>query len=332
MDGANILRCQTANQEKKMDQSRRCRGGRRLHRVVLVALPLLIALFITGAVSATENGGSVYPIGVETVLPGLCPPPHGTMFYEFTAYVSANQLDNQYGNVIPMEFKLRVFANAVKVNRNWGWRFLGGTVESMVAIPFVDQSLHVPPGKFSKFAVGNMDVSPLGVVYAKGNWYFYYEADLWFPGTGRSSNDVLNIGQNNYAAGPVGAFTYLHKKEELSSKFQYIINRQDTAAHYQSGNEFTWEFDGMHAVTRKIAVGVNGYLYKQTTDDLQNNLVFNDGNRGRALAIGPEVRFNLIHHGGFAVKYLRDTLTQNRPPVNAFWFQMAVPITIGHKE
>ena len=63
-----------------------------------------------------------------------------------------------------------------------------------------------------------------------------------------------------------------------------------------------------------------------------NDLLYNSGNRGRDLALGPEIRFNLITHGGFAFKYLRDTMVENRAPTNTFWFQLAVPITVGHHE
>jgi len=287
---------------------------------------------LTSVVNATENGGSVYPIGVETVLPGMTPPPGGTMFYEFTVYLTANQVNGQNGNAVPTEFKLRFLANAVEIKHTWGVKFLGGNLESLVAIPFEAEGLHVAPGKFSKFAVGNIGVSPLGVAYARGHWNFYYEGDVWFPGTGRGASDVLNVGQNNYAVVPVGAITYLAGKEELSSKFQYIVNLQDTATQYHSGQEFIWEFDGMHAVTRKVAIGLNGYFYKQATDDLLNNVIYNDGNRGRSLAIGPEIRFNVIREGAVAVKYLHDTLVQNRAPTNAVWFQLGIPIHFGHKE
>lgn len=64
---------------------------------------------------ATENGASVYPVGVETVMPGMMPPPHATMFYEYTATVYANQTDGTNGSKLPIpDFKLRVFAVAVK--------------------------------------------------------------------------------------------------------------------------------------------------------------------------------------------------------------------------
>ncbi len=312
-----------------MRQSVECKRARSACRGALL---LLIAIIMAAVANATENGATVYPLGVDTVMPGMTPPPSGTMFYEFTAFLSANETDNSNGKALPANFKLRIFANAIKLNHNWGFHFLGGTVESIVVIPFFDQELHVAPGKFTKFAVGNIGVSPLGVAYVKGRWHFFYEADLYFPGTGRGATDVLNIGQNNYAVSPVGGFTYLRKREEISSKLQYLINLKDAATNYQTGNEFIWEFDGMHGITRKVALGVNGFFYKQTTDDQLNNAAYNNGNRGRDFAIGPEVRFNLISRGGLAFKYLRDTMVQNRAPTNAFWFQMAVPISFGHRE
>jgi hypothetical protein len=130
---------------------------------------------------------------------------------------------------------------------------------------------------------------------------------------------VLNIGQNNYGAGPAGGFTYLKGRNEIRSRLQYLVNLEDSANHYQSGNEFTWEFDGMHAVARKVALGVNGFLFKQTTDDKQDNvIVAGGGNRGRDFAIGPEIRLNVISHGGLAFKYFRDTAVQNPAPTSAF--------------
>jgi hypothetical protein len=298
----------------------------------VVCVTIMILTMAGPVAQATENGACVYPVGVDTVMPGMTPAPHGTMFYEFTAFVYANQTDTQNGSAVPVEFRLRFFANAIKLNHNWGVHLLGGTLESGIIVPFIDQQLHVTPGLFSKFATGNIDITPLGLAYVRGRLHFYYEADLYFPGTGRGAADVLNIGQNNYATGPASGITYLVGKEEISSKLQYLINLKDAPNNYRSGQEFIWEFDGMREIHRKTAVGVNGFFYKQTTDDLSNGAVYNDGNRGRDLALGPEVRFNLIPHGGFAVKYFRDTLVENRPPTNAFWFQMAVPITVGHRE
>jgi hypothetical protein len=288
-----------------------------------------IIMVLASVALATENGGSVYPVGAETVLPGLTPGPGGTMLYEFSMFYTANQVDNTRGKSAAPEFKLRVQADAFKVVHNWNVHVLGGMLSSVVGIPLVFQELHIPPGKYEKFSIGNVDVGVFQVGYHRKALHWFYEGDVWLPGTAYSKNDILNIGQHNFAVGPVGGFTYLTRHWELSSRLQYIINFNDVTTRYRSGNEFTWEYDGMHQVTRTIALGANGYWYKQTTNDLQNGLIAGDGNRGRALAIGPEVRVHVGDRGGFALKFLHDTLVQNKPRGDAYWFQMGIPISLG---
>ena len=65
----------------------------------------LATLLLAAAANATENGGSVYPVGVETVKPGLTPPPNGSVIFEFTAFYSANQTNNSAGLSAAPEFK-----------------------------------------------------------------------------------------------------------------------------------------------------------------------------------------------------------------------------------
>jgi len=293
---------------------------------------IVVIAALAGAAYATENGATVFPVGVETVLTGMQPPPGHTEFYEFSCFYGANEFDNSRGKSSIPEFKLRVLATAVKATHNWGFRFLGGTVDSQIAIPLIYQQLHVPPGKFSKYSIGNVDLIPVSVTNNRGAFHWYYEADLFTPGSGYSAGDVLNVGQHNTAIAPVAGFTFLPQqgKVEISSRYTYILNGYDKATHYHSGNEFMWEYNVDRQVTRKMALGFNGYFYKQTTDDFQNGAIFADGFRGRDLAVGPQVRFPLTKHGGFAVKYYRDTLVQNKPRGNALWFQLAVPVGISH--
>ncbi len=276
--------------------------------------------------SATENGASVFPVGVETVMTGLQPHPGQTMFYEYTCFYEANETDNSKGQKEPIDFKLRVFATAIKVSHTWDFKLFGGNFNTNIAIPIIFQELHVPPGKFTKYAIGNVDLVPFGVNYHKGIAHWYYEADVFFPGTAYSQKDVLNIGQHNLAIGPVVGFTLLpHKGQtEISSRTTFLVNGPDNDTKYHSGNEFFSEFNVDQEITKKVALGVNGAFYQQVTDDHFNGAIFGDGYRGRDLQIGPQVRVN-IPHGGFAFKYYRDTLVENKPRGNAFWFQIAVP-------
>ena len=65
---------------------------------------VLTAAWMTG----TEGSGSVYPIGAETVMPGLTPAAGQTMFAEFnTTYQANSLLDGQGHSAVP-GFKLSV--------------------------------------------------------------------------------------------------------------------------------------------------------------------------------------------------------------------------------
>src|ERR1035437_8063102 len=217
----------------------------------------ITAMLLSAGAQATENGASVYPVGAETVLQGMMPPPRATGLYEFSVVYAANETDNSTGQSAAPEFKLRVFANAVKIEHNWGVPVFGGMLASTIGISAVYMQLHVAPGKFDKFGLGNVDLIPFGVTYNKGNWHWFYQGDFFLPGAPYSKTAVLNIGQHNFAAGPVGAFTYLAPKAawEISSKADYIVNFKDGATGYRGGNELTWEYTAMRAVSKKESIG-----------------------------------------------------------------------------
>ena len=287
--------------------------------------------FLFSAATATEHGASVYPVGIETVFPGLTPAAGGTMLYGYTAYYTANELDGSNGKSLVPGFRLDVFGAAFKVVHNWNVHILGGMLNSNVAVPFLHEHVNLPTGKSSKFSLANVSLGVFEVGYNRGDWHWLYEADVFLPGGSYTKTDPLNVGQHNFGFAPVGALTYLpfHGKTELSSKFQYIVNFHNPATQYHSGNEFTWEYDAMQEVSKRLALGVNGFFYQQTTDDKQSGATVGDGFRGRDLGIGPELRVRLGPHSGLAIKYQRDTLVQNKPRGGAIWFQLGIPLSTG---
>lgn len=303
-----------------------------MHKPTAMASALLLALSCSLSLSATENGGSVYPVGAETVLPGLTPQAGQTELYEFTAFYQANGLMNSQGkNELP-GFHLGMEAAAIKLAHGWGARFLGGHLVSTVAVPWEFLTLRTPGATVRKTGIGNSDIGAAYVAYHKANLSWWYGIDTWTPGFGYTKGSPLNIGEHYWASTPLGAFSWLpdQGRTEISSRFSYFFNYKDPATQYHSGNEFIWEFDSLRAIKR-ISVGVNGYLYKQTTGDTLAGLLMNDGNFGRDFAIGPELRGSL---GPFAliVKYQRDTLVENKPRGNMFWFQMGVPLGHPHEK
>ena len=279
----------------------------------------------------TEGSGSVYPIGVETVMPGLTPPSRQTMFAEFdTTYQANGFLDAQGHSVIP-GFKLSVYAFAPKITHNWGVHLLGGELVSWAGVPLVSVTIQSPAGRFSTTGFSNPILGVADIAYNRGNWHWWYGLDVETPAPVYHRGGPINVGQHNFATAPSGAFTYLpnHGRTEISSRVQYIVNYTDAAPHYHSGNELLWEYVAMQYLTKKLAVGANGYFYQQTTDDRLLGVIYAGGNRGRDLAIGPEVHYQLGPMILIA-KYFRDNLVENRPRGNAFWVEFAVPLSHPH--
>jgi hypothetical protein len=293
---------------------------------------LILAGLIVCAANATENAGSVYPTGVETVMPGMVPAPGASFLGEFDNFYQANSLADGHGHSAVPGFHLGVEAIALKFVHNWGLHVLGGTLVSYAAVPYVFIHLDVPGASQSKSGFGNPDLQPVAVAYRNGDLHWWYGLDVFTPGFEYNRNDLVNIGQHNYALAPTGAFTYLPgQSTEISSKFQYIVNGNNDQTQYRSGNEFMWEYDGMRNITKKIAVGVNGFYYQQTTDDMQNGMRVGDGNRGRDFAAGPEIRCHLGHKLGLIAKYTRDMAVQNKTIGNSFWLQLGLPLGHGHE-
>ena len=294
-----------------------------------LSISLVLVGLTTGIASATEKGASSYPVGVETVMPGLTPPPGITMFEEFDTTYQANKLVGPNGQSLVPGFDLSVYVVAPKLVHNWGIHVLGGSLVSAAAIPLLNENVTVPGAIGHKTGLGNAELGVAYVAYNSGSWHWWYGLDVLTPGLVYHKNDLVNIGQHYFSTVPVAAFTYMphHGATEISSRLQYLVNYTNPDTYYRSGNEFTWEYAAMQNVTEKIAIGANGYYYQQVTDDLQNGVRFGDGNRGRDFAIGPQVRCH-VGHIALIAKYQRDTLVQNKAMGNAFWLELGVPL--GH--
>ena len=295
---------------------------------------ICLALFIAtiGVASSAEGGASVYPAGVETIMPGRMPGAGGTMFLEFNNFYQANELVGSDGHALLPGFHLRAAAVAAKVIHNWGVHVLGGTLVNSAALPLVYLHVDAPFGSGDKAGFANPDLET-AIAYQKGALSWWYGVEVYAPGFSYQKDALVNVGQHNYATAPAGAFTYMphHGKTEVSSKFQYIVNYTNDATHYRSGGEFIWEFDGMQNVTKRLALGFNGYYHHQLTDDMQNGLTYLDGNRLRNLSFGPEIRYHFDHYA-MILKYEKDFLTENAPVGNALWFQVGIPIGGPHHD
>jgi len=316
---------------RKRNRTMAWMGNRWRYGLCLVAI-MALSGWRASVATGTEGAGSVYPIGAETVLPGMTPGPGQTMFAEFnTTYHANSLLDGQGHSVVP-GFKLSVWAFAPKVVHNWGVHVLGGNWVTWAATPVATLWLQTPAGKYSTTGFTNPVIGN-DIAYNRGNWHGWYGLDVETPAPVYHKGSALNPGQHNFATTPSGAFSYLphHGRTEISSRVQYIVNYTNPADHYRSGNEFLWEYVAMQNVTKKLAIGANGYFYQQTTADRVLGVVYAAGNQGIDLAIGPELRYE-VGHMLLIAKYFKDTQVQNRACGNAFWIELGLPLSHPHQK
>jgi hypothetical protein len=286
-------------------------------------------LFVSTVAFAGENGGQAFPVGVETVFTALKTPPGQTTVNYYFAYYDAGEFDDAHGKSMIPNYRFTLLANAIKMNHGWNINVPHGNLYSEVAVPMIRYHLELPGNQQgTNFGLNNVDIIPIGVYQHAGIAHWYYEADVMTPGSGYSKNNLINVGQHYWSAGPVAGFTLLPNqgKTEIDARFSFYMNHTDGDTNYHSGNEFFVEYSVNQSITKKVTVGLGGVFFQQVQDDTLNGAVYMDGFRGRVLKIGPQVRFPLGKHGAFAVKYFCDTLVQNKPRGNTFWFQLGVPL------
>ena len=113
----------------------------------------------------------------------------------------------------------------------------------------------------------------------------------------------------------------------MSAKFLYAFNSCNKATNYRSGNEASVEFGTGYRLSQALAVGVNGYLYRQTTDDEQSGVAVNSqGNRDRVNALGSYLCFNPTPSWSLAAMLRNDFNVRNRPQGTRLWLQLRVPL------
>jgi hypothetical protein len=76
-------------------------------------------------------------------------------------------------------------------------------------------------------------------------------------------------------------------KTEISTRTTYLFNGPDKNAKYHSGQEYYTEFNAARSISNKVALGINGSILKQLTDDKFENAVYENGYRARDFSVGP---------------------------------------------
>lgn len=285
----------------------------------------MAGLFVSQAANATEGGGSIYPMGAESFLTGALPPPGFYPLIYATRY-SADELKNNNGDTIPLNFK--VTAKAVVPRFVWvtGAKLLGGQVTHALIVPLVDLDVNVAGNGQGKSGIGDISVSVLALGYHHSpNLHSLVAFDIMAPTARYNKTDMANIGRNYWAVQPLYTVSYIDPagwNADFKAMLDFNFKNSDT--DYKSGHEFHVDYSLGYGFASNWVAGVGGYVYKQiTSDELHGVDVPN--NRGRAFAIGPSIKYDNGKGMFVMLKWQKEMNVRNRPEGHAFWIKALYP-------
>jgi hypothetical protein len=272
-----------------------------------------------GSAFATEGGGGAYPNGAEDFMMGALPPP-GTYFLDYVNYYSATSLKGHGGDDLVPKFDLDVAVNVFRLVHVTKCEILGASWGMHAFLPLAHVDVDATMGEDDRSGMGDIIVDPFILGWHSKNLHITTGLDIYLPLGSYDEDRLANIGRNYWTFEPVAGVTYLSDTGvELSGKFMYDINLENTDTNYKSGQEFHFDYTAGYHVDKNLAVGLGGYYYYQTTDDEKNgDKVGTDGFKGRVMAIGPQAAYN-YKNMAFTLKWQKEFEAKNRPQGNNFW-------------
>src|ERR1700754_1285590 len=120
-----------------------------MNRQSLLQLTGLTGMALSALASASEGGGSSYPLGAETYMAGAMPPP-GMYGQVFVSHYEADSFRGNDGRKLPMDFDLRADCIAARFIWVTEQQVLGGQLGFHVIAPLVDVKVSVNDQSQSK--------------------------------------------------------------------------------------------------------------------------------------------------------------------------------------
>lgn len=275
---------------------------------------------------ATENSGSTWPLGLENYLVAALPPP-GLYGMVFVNSYKADKLKDNDGNTVPVDFSVK--ANVVAPRLVWvtNQTVLGGQLAFHAVAPLVSLDLSVAGRSQSKSGLGDIVFGPVLGYHHSANLHSVFVLDITSPTGSFDKNDIANIGRNYWSVRPMYGMSYMDPKGfngDFLLLYNHNLKNKDT--NYRSGDEVNVDYSLGWGLGNGWVVGIGGNAYQQIQDDEQNGQKI--GHRGRAFAIGPNVKYQ-SDKGWFLTAKLqadRESAVRNRPEGKAFWLKAVFPL------
>lgn len=288
----------------------------------LAALALLTA---TSASFATEGGGSSYPIGAENHLAGAAPPP-GVYVLEYVNIYNADRLNNASGQAVPVPgFKVNAVAAATRIAWVTDKPLLGGQLVAHAILPLVNVKVSVAGQSASRSGLGDISLGAGVAWHHSPQLHSVAAVDVVLPVGSYDKSRPVNIGRNYLAVQPAYLVSWIDPTGwNADAKMGLSLNRVNSDTHYRSGTEFNIDYSVGHAVGQGWVLGVGGHVYQQLSADRAQGATV-PGSKGRALAIGPNLKYDNGKGWFITAKLTKETSVRSRTQGTSFWIKSTIP-------
>jgi len=306
-----------------------------------IALALTALLVHGGLAQATELGGGSYPVGVELGYGDMLPP--GLYNLAYYSHAQASTLKGYSGQDLGWaRYRLTADTISYRMQYVWAATLLGAGVESALVLPFPSIDLErqiasaLPDMSGSRFGMTDPLLVPVRLAWKGADLNQSAALEIVAPLGAYDVNARVNTGRNYWQFAPAYALSYRPSAETvIGVKLRYGINTENHATDYRSGNELTVEYSAGYKPSSAMTFGLQGYFFRQTTDDelneqatsATNGRLFGSGagNRGSANSIGPFLSYRVSPRFAFTLKYQQDFDVKNRAEFSRFWLQAMLP-------
>jgi len=177
-------------------------------------------------------------------------------------------------------------------------------------------------------SIGDPGVVPIALFWNFGNFHINAYEFIVVPIGQYDKDELINGGLGYWSFDTVVAGTYLHPEKgfELSAVLGYIYNTENQDIDYQTGQEFHLDYMINQFLSETVAVGLQGFYYKQITADKGSAVILDDF-KGEAAGIGPALMWatkvkdvNLFIN----VKWLTEFHAENRLKGDHFFLNVTL--------
>ena len=281
---------------------------------------LACALACASPVKATENGGSVVPVGVQSMLPGLLMP-SGNYLYNYNAFVKGFSARDSHGRDNGLGMTMSTEAHAFRLLHvaDPGLTELGNLAfeanlvytRTKLDMDYVDPST----------AAGISDVTfgpSLGRHF--GAWHDLFTLLATAPTGDYDPNRLANEGRNYWAIQASWAWTWYPRPDiDISGLAKVVWNGRNPDTDYRSGIETNLEYSANYYFAQHFFVGVSGFWHSQISDDKQyGRPAGENGNRINEVTLGPQFGWGTPRYGAY-FSWKRSLYSKNTLDISQLW-------------